>query len=96
MTERRTYTAEFKREAVALSDSTDKTVAQIARELGIRVKLLYRWRSERAELAKEAYPGHGKRPALEAENAQLRREVSRLEQEREILKKALSIFSRPG
>jgi transposase len=69
---------------------------QIARELGVRVKLLYRWRSESAELEGEAFPGHGNRAGLEGENAQLRREVARLEQEREILKKALGIFSRPG
>jgi transposase len=87
MEERRTYTPEFKREAVELSRATDKSVAQIARELGIRPKLLYRWRAESVELEAEAFPGQGNRPALEAENARLRREVARLEQEREILKK---------
>ena len=96
MSERRTYTAEFKQEAVALSRTTDKSVAQVARELGIRVELLYRWRSESTRLGGDAFPGHGNLPGLEAENAQLRREVARLEQEREILKKVLSIFSRPG
>jgi len=77
MGERRKYTAEFKREAVELRRTSDKTIAQIARELGISLKLL-----------------EGNRPALEAENARLRREVARLEQEREILKNALGIFSR--
>lgn len=94
MEERRKYTPEFKREAVELSRTTDKTVAQVARELGISPRLLYRWRSESAELKEEAFPGQGNRPALEAENVRLRREVARLEQEREILKKALDIFSR--
>jgi len=94
MKERCKCTAEFKREAVELSRTSDKTVAQIARELGISPKLLYRWRSERAEMKEEAFPGQGNRPALEAENARLRREVARLEQEREILRNALGIFSR--
>jgi len=94
MEERRTYTSEFKQEAVALSRTTDKTVVQIALELGIRPKLLYRWRSESAKLDTGAFPGQGNRPPLEAENARLRREVARLAQEREILKKALTIFSK--
>ena len=87
MRERRKYTAEFKREAVELSRTSDKTAAQIARELGISPKLLYRWRFESAKMKEEAFRGQGNRPALEAENARLRREVARLEQEREILKK---------
>jgi len=77
MGERRKYTAEFKREAVELRRTSDKTIAQIARELGISLKLL-----------------EGNRPALEAENARLRRMAARLEQGREIPKKALGIFSR--
>ena len=94
MERRRKYTPEFKREAVELSRTSEKAVAQVARELGIAPKLLYRWRSESAGVKEEAFPGPGNRPALEAENARLRREVARLEQEREILKKALGIFSR--
>ena len=88
------YPEEFKQEAVALSRTTDKPVVQIAQELGIRPKLLYRWRSERAKRDTEAFPGQGNRSGLEAENARLSREVMRLEQEREILKKALTIFSK--
>jgi transposase len=87
MEERRKYTPEFKREAVELSCTTDKTIAEVARELGISPDRLYRWRSESAKLKEEAFPGQGNRPVLEAENARLRREVARLEQEREILKK---------
>jgi len=94
MRERCKYTAEFKREPVELSRTSGRAVAQIARELGISSKLLYRWRSERAKMKVEAFPGQGKRPTWEAENARLRREVARLEQEREILEKALGIFSR--
>lgn len=96
MEERRIYTQEFKAEAVALSHSSDKPAAQIARELGIKPKLLYRWRAESAEQGADAFPGQGKRTGLEAENAQLRQELARLQQEREILKKALAIFSRSG
>jgi transposase len=94
MEERRQYTAEFKREAVELSNTTDKSIAQVARELGIRPRLLYKWREQAQELAGEAFPGHGNRPEPSAELARLERENARLKQEQEILKKALAIFSR--
>lgn len=87
MTQKRRYDPEFKRNAVHLSETSGKSVTQIAEELGIAVKLLYRWRAESRRLQAEAFPGEGRRPALEAENAQLRRDMARLEQEREILKK---------
>ena len=55
--------------------------------LGTSPTSSHRQRSERAEMKEKTLPGQEKRPALEAENARLRREVARLEQEREILKK---------
>jgi transposase len=93
-TERRTFTVEFKREAVELSQTSGKPAAQVARELGIRPKLLYRWREEqRAAEQTASDPVLRQQSTLEAENAQLRRELARLQQERDILKKALGIFS---
>ena len=93
-TERRQYTAEFKPEAVRLSQTSEKSVAQIAQDLGIRPKLLYRWRCESQSAGAGAFPGHGQLPPTEAEMAALRRELAQVCQERDILKKALGIFSR--
>jgi len=98
MTERKQYSKEYKQEAVRRSQEPGVKAADVARELGIRPALLYRWRSELGEYGNaKAFPGHGKRQEtdLEAENRQLRQELERLRQEHEILKKAVSIFSRP-
>ena len=88
------YTREFKLEAVRLSENTEKSVAQIARDLGVPERVLYRWRSELREQHEQAFPGKGHQSELEEENRRLKRELELLKQEREILKKALGIFSR--
>jgi transposase len=88
------YTRDFKLEAVRLSASNEKTVAQIARDLGIPERVLYRWRRELRERPEQAFPGKGHQSELEEENRRLRRELELLKQEREILKKAVAIFSR--
>jgi transposase len=54
--EPRFYSREFKLEAVRLSDHTEKSVAQIARELGVRERVLYRWRRELREEPEQAFP----------------------------------------
>jgi len=90
----RVYTKEFKEEAVRLAQTSGKPIAQIARELGISDSAIHGWRRELTEHGKEAFPGSGHQTALEEENRRLKREVERLQQERNILKKAVSIFSR--
>ena len=87
------YSKEFKREAVRLSNLDDRTCVNVAKELGIRVKLLYRWRAEAEKSGDEAFPGKGSQTPEEAEISKLKAKVRRLEQEREILKKAMSIFA---
>jgi len=87
------YPKEFKREAVRLSELDDRTCVQVAEELGIPVETLYRWRAEARKAGDEAFPGKGKQTPEEAELSKLRAKVRRLEQEREILKKAMSIFA---
>jgi len=79
---------------VRLTQTSGKPIAQIARELGISDSAIHGWRRELAEHGQEAFPGKGHQTALEEENRRLRREVERLQQERDILKKAVSIFSR--
>jgi transposase len=79
---------------IALSESSEKTVAQIARDLGMPERVLYRWRRELRERPEQAFPGKGHQSELEDENRRLKRELELLRQEREILKKAVAIFSR--
>lgn len=88
------YTREFKLEAVRLSENSEQSVAQIARDLGVPERVLYRWRHELREQRELAFPGKGHQSELEEENRRLMRELELLKQEREILKKALGIFSR--
>jgi transposase len=90
----KTYTREFKEEAVRLAQTSGKSIAQAARELGISDTSIHQWRRELTEHGKEAFPGSGHQTVLEEENRRLKRELERVQQEREILKKVLSIFSR--
>jgi|SRR5579863_1546975 len=83
----KTYTQEFKREAVRLAQTSGKPIAQIARELGISNSSIHQWRKELAEHGPEAFPGSGHQAALEEENRRLKRELERTRQERDILKK---------
>ena len=54
------YPEEFKREAIRLSNLNDRSCVDVADELGIRVKLLYRWRRQAREDGEDAFPGKGK------------------------------------
>jgi transposase len=73
--DQRIFTREFKVEAVRLSESSEKTVAQIARDLGVPERVLYRWRHELREQQERAFPGKGHQSELEEENRRLRREL---------------------
>ena len=90
---RRTFPEEFKREAVRLVTQEGQSVNSVAQDLELDPKMLRRWRREVEQEGSGAFPGKGhQRPELEEVN-QLRREIERLKMEREILKKALTIFS---
>ncbi len=92
---RRRYDRAFKEGAVLLIIEGGKTVAGTARDLGIAENMLSRWKKEYLEDRSQAFPGKGNLKPDEAELMKLKRKISDLEQEREILKKALAIFSRP-
>lgn len=95
MKKRQSFTKEFKLEAVRLLERGDKPAAEIARELGIaRNKLYKRQEQLNARGHDDAFPGHGRRAGSEAEVARLRREVTRLQEENAILKKAAQYFAR--
>ncbi|AWV89883.1 IS3 family transposase [Bradymonas sediminis] len=87
------YPKEFKQEAVRLSYLDDRTCVQVADELGIDVRSLYQWRSQAKKNGEDAFPGKGKQTPEQAEISELKKKVRRLEQERAILKKAMSIFA---
>jgi transposase len=81
------YTREFKEQAVQLAQTSGKSIAQVARELGISDTSIHQWRKELAQHGQEAFPGSGHQTKLEEENRCLKREVERGQQERDILKK---------
>ena len=92
--DQKVFTKEFKLEAVQLVQKSGKSQAQIARDLGIADSTLHHWCKEFAKAGAQAFPGSGNPPASEEELRRLRRENDLLRQERDILKKALAIFSR--
>ena len=92
----RKYAKEFKLEALELLESSGKSAAQIERDLGITKGLLLKWR-DRYQVKKqngEARLEPSDLEAAQAENRRLRRQLAIAEQERDILKKAVSIFSK--
>lgn len=92
--EQRTFTREFKLEAVQLVHKSGKSQAHVARDLGIADSTLHHWCKEFAEAGAQAFPGSGHQTAQEEEVRRLKRELEVTRQERDILKKALAIFSR--
>jgi transposase len=91
---RRKFDAQFKLDAVRLMQRGDRAVSDIARDLGVRPTLLYRWQRELAADAAEAFPGKGKRKPEQEQLHQLQQELKRVIEERDILKKALAFFSK--
>ena len=94
MGSRRTYSAEFKREAVALTREPGRTIAEVARSLGIDRSMLRAWKIRLEAEGAAAFPGRGRPRASEEELQRLRRELAQARQERDILKKALAYFAK--
>lgn len=92
--ERRSFSREFKVEAVRLVRERGVSVAQAARDLDVHENLLRRWVKQLEDDPLEAFPGHGKMKAAEAEIARLKRKVQKLKAERDILKKAAAYFAK--
>ena len=91
---RRSFSREFKLEAVSMVTEGGVSIAQAARNLGISENSLWRWKKEFEEDPDHAFPGKGHLKPPDDELVRLRRENQRLRQERDILKKAVGIFSR--
>jgi transposase-like protein len=92
MTKRKSFSSEFKREAVRLLETSHKPPADLARELGVRRNQLYKWKEQQGKRGAQAFPGSGKRPTDEL--AGLRKELEQVKEERDILKKAAAYFAK--
>lgn len=86
---RRKYDSEFKADVLKMV-SSGQTVAYASKALGVSENLIYRWKQQAKGPQKDGLEAD----TFSAENEQLRQRVRQLETEREILKKALAIFSR--
>jgi transposase len=93
MGQRRRFTPEFKRHAVELLNAGQRPAAEIARELGIPRNRLYKWQKQVGAHG-GVFPGSGRPPEPAAEIARLKRELARVIEERDIVKKAAAYFAR--
>ncbi len=91
----RTYDKEFKINAAKLCKSSERSISSIARELGLSVSTLSNWVRDYSQNKDESFPGKGKIKSSEEEVTALRKELNHVRQERDILKKAVAIFSVP-
>ncbi len=91
---KRTFTREFKLEAVKLVKERGVSMSQASRDLGIHLNVLRGWVKAVDEDPQQAFPGQGQMKPEQAEIARLKKEVARLKMEREILKKAAAYFAK--
>lgn len=94
--QRRTYDSDFKRDAVKLSYEPDKTVKEVAHNLGIKAELLTKWRKDYRKQGILAFPGKGIEALTpeQKEIRELKKQLKDVQIERDILKKAVGIFSK--
>jgi transposase len=91
---RRRFDREFKVEAVKLANRDDKSTSQVARDLGISENILCRWKRQLASDPSFAFPGKGHLKPADDELRKLKKQLLDVTEERDILKKALAIFSK--
>lgn len=91
---RRRFSREFKVEAVRQVVDVGRPLSQVARELDISASVLRRWKQRYEEDPVEAFPGKGRMKPEDEELRRLRKEVVRLRQERDFLKKTAAFFAR--
>ncbi len=92
--EKRYFSREFKRDAVQLVVEKGLLVSKVARDLDIHPNMLHRWRREFLDDGKHAFIGKGHLKPEEAELRRLQKELEDVKEERDILKKALAVFSK--
>ena len=90
----RYFSREFKRDAVQLVTEKGMPVGKVARELDIHPNLLHLWRRRFLAEGEKVFTGRGRITPEVAEIRGLRKQLEKVRQERDILKKALAVFSR--
>lgn len=90
---RKSYNREFKLEAVGLITEKGYSIAEASRNLGVEYSVLRRWKRQLADDPQNAFPGKGRLKAPDEELRRLKRELERVTEERDILKKALAYFA---
>ena len=91
---RRKFEKEFKIDAVKLVTERGMKVTEVSRDLGISKELLYRWKNDYEKSGTFSFPGEGNLNPEDEELRKLRRELANVKEERDILKKAIAIFSK--
>lgn len=91
---RKSYTAEFKKDTVKLVLDGGRTAVDVAKGLGIHENLIYKWIKQYREDSLNSFPGKGRLKPDDEEIRKLRRELMDVKEERDILKKAINIFSK--
>ena len=91
---RKKHPREFKIEAVRKLQSGEVSLTELSRRISVSSQELCQWRKEVEEKGEDVFPGHGKRAGQAAEIVRLQRELERVKEERDILKKAMAFFAR--
>lgn len=91
---RRKFDKEFKQRTVGLVQEGSRTVMEIAEDLGVESRNIYRWVREYNSDPKDSFPGKGKLKPEDEELRRIKRQLADVTEERDILKKAISIFSK--
>ena len=94
MGQRQRFTKDFKLEAVRLLKQSGRPAAEIARELGIPRNRLYKWTAQLEGHGAGAFPGSGRQANAAEELTRVKRELARVTEERDILKKAAAYFAK--
>jgi len=92
--ERRSFDKEFKKEVARLVTEGGRKVSEVARDLGVHPNVIHRWKREYLGDIEDAFPGKGRMKPEEEELRKLKRSLADVTEDRDILKKALAIFSK--
>jgi transposase len=92
--DKRYFDREFKYETIRLMDEGNRSVRDIAKDLDIHPNVFHQWRRKYRADMEQAFPGKGHMKSSDEEIRRLQREKEELREEREILRKALAIFSK--
>lgn len=90
---RRSYSREFKVQAVKMVTEQGLSVSEVSRDLGVCATVIRNWKKKLAEEGDQSFPGNGRLPADQEELRRLREENRQLRMERDILKKATAFFA---